>query len=580
MAKPTIDPVIPDACLEADVATIAQKGAGKTYVNRGMVERLLDMGRRVIVLDPLGHWWGLKAKADGSAGYPVAVIGGKHADVPLDPTRGEQLGAFLATANIPTVIDVSELKRGELTRFATAFMAELYRLNEDALWLVLEEADVFAPKQPMNDQTMMLHQVDQISRRGRARGFRLWSITQRPAKLHNDVLSQASTLLLMRLRGPHDRAAAEDWIKGNAESAKAKEIIGSLARLEVGEGYVWAPDIDLLARVKFPRIKTLDTSATPKAGETRAIAKELAKPDIAMLMEIALEPPRTGEEPAAATKVRGKASPAAQGPSPAEIERIRSEAYDAGWDDGLQKGVGLILQDLRPLLVKFDTMRPEEVDSLVVKPSVAIWPTPRAKHSLDSAGLKNVIKDMESDGGAPAARVFIDVPGTMTTGFKPTAPQQRIIDAIAAWQAVKPGPVERLMLAFLADASSKSSGYANNLGALRTAGVIAYPAGGLIDLTADGRALAAPVTRKLSNDAAQRALLEKLDKPKRRIVEALIEDWPEGVSKVRLAERIGVSATSSGYANNLGNLKSLGVIDYPVPGHARAADVLFPFGRG
>jgi uncharacterized protein len=166
---------VPDAALEADIATVAQKGAGKTYANRGLVERLLDGGRRTIVLDPLNSWWGLKAMADGSPGYPVVVIGGPNGDLPLDPKGGERLGTVMAESTASVVLDVSELKRAELIAFATAFLGELYRVNRAPLWLVLEEADVFAPQSPAADGTRAMHDVvDQIARRaGR------WVVVQR-----------------------------------------------------------------------------------------------------------------------------------------------------------------------------------------------------------------------------------------------------------------------------------------------------------------------------------------------------------------------------------------------------------------
>ncbi|MGZ3272423.1 MAG: hypothetical protein ACXU82_03705 [Caulobacteraceae bacterium] len=325
--------LVPDEALEADIVTIAQKGAGKTYANRGLVERLLAKSRRVVVMDPLNAWWGLKARADGKPGFPIAVIGGPNADVPLDPTTGEALGAFIAGSDMSVVIDVSELRRGELIRFSIDFLAALYRLNRAPLWLVLEEADVFAPQQPMGDQTLLLHHVDQIARRGRAMGFRLWTITQRPAKLHKDVLTQTSTLIMLRLRSPQDRAAAEEWIKGNAESAQAKEIVASLASLPVGDGWVWAPDHQLLERGTFPPIKTLDTSATPRHGDAAAAAGhrgKLALADVSALRAALSTPAQVVGDP----KLTGGSPPIDQ----AAIDAARAEGFAAGRTEGIVIG--------------------------------------------------------------------------------------------------------------------------------------------------------------------------------------------------------------------------------------------------
>src|SRR5262249_15161407 len=153
-------------------------------------------------------------------------------------------------------------------------------VNGDPLWLVLEEADAFAPQQPMGDMTRVLGEVDRIARRGRNFGFRLISITQRPAKLHKDVLTQLSTLIALGVTSPQDRDAVKAWVDGNADREQARRVYESLAKLPVGEGWIWAPDHDLLKHVRFPKIATLDTSKTPKAGDKRITAPVLASANL------------------------------------------------------------------------------------------------------------------------------------------------------------------------------------------------------------------------------------------------------------------------------------------------------------
>lgn len=316
---------LPAAALEADIATVAQKGGGKTYTNKRLVERLLAKGRRVCVLDPLNNWWGLQGRADGTPGYPILVIGGPNADVPLDPTKGVELAAFVARSDVSVVIDVSDLRKSDLISFATAFLNELYRINRDPLWLVLEEADVFAPQNPSADGSRAMHDAaDQIARRGRQRGFRLWTITQRPARLSKDLLTQASTLILLRIRGPQDRNAAADWVKGHAETEKAREVIDSLASLKVGEGWVYSPDFDLVERVRFPPIETLDTSRTPQAGDKARKGTQLAKPDVEALRVLMTD---TGAEPAPA-----------KGEAPKVDHDAEKRAFEAGRVAGREEG--------------------------------------------------------------------------------------------------------------------------------------------------------------------------------------------------------------------------------------------------
>jgi ribosome-binding protein aMBF1 (putative translation factor) len=306
---------IPDAALDADIAILGKKGRGKTFTAKGLVERLLDMGRRVLVLDPLSVWWGLKASADGrSPGYPIPVFGGPKADIAITGESGHVLGQLLTDTHTSAVLDMGLMRKAEQARLVADVLEHLFTVNREPLWLVLEEADAFAPQQPMGDMTRVLGEVDRIARRGRNFGFRLISITQRPAKLNKDVLTQLSTLIALGVTSPQDRDAIKAWVDGNADRDKARDVYDSLAQLKVGEGWIWAPDHDLLKRVKFPHIKTLDTSKTPKAGDTRITAPVLAGTDIAKI-KAAFARIASGRANTAVAAKRAQAKLAARSPA-------------------------------------------------------------------------------------------------------------------------------------------------------------------------------------------------------------------------------------------------------------------------
>jgi DNA helicase HerA-like ATPase len=165
---------IPDAALDADIAILGKKGRGKTFTAKGIVERLLHMQRRVLVLDPLSVWWGLKAGADGkAAGFPIPVFGGPHADIPLHDGAGAIIGELITASGISAVLDMGQMRKAEQARLVADLLDYLFTHNREPLWLVLEEADAFAPQQPMGDLTRVLGEVDRIARRGRNFGFRL-----------------------------------------------------------------------------------------------------------------------------------------------------------------------------------------------------------------------------------------------------------------------------------------------------------------------------------------------------------------------------------------------------------------------
>ncbi len=272
--------------LDDRIAIVGTAGSGKTYAAKGFVERLLDIGARVAIVDPLGAWWGLRASADGSAaGYPVVVFGGRHADVPITAEMGAALGRMIATEALVCVVDLSELgSNAARRRFMAAFSEALYEANEEPLHLVLDEADLWAPQRPLPDQMGLLGHIEEIVRRGRVRGFIPWLITQRPAVVHKDVLSQADILIAMKLTASQDRDAIGAWIEGQADRQEGKRILGDLPRLQRGEGYLWAPGRGILERAAFPTIRTFDSSRTPKRGERLAIPRTLAEVDLTAIV--------------------------------------------------------------------------------------------------------------------------------------------------------------------------------------------------------------------------------------------------------------------------------------------------------
>ena len=127
----------------------------------------------------------------------------------------------------------------------------------------------------------------------------------------------------------------------------------------------------------------------------------------------------------------------------------------------------------------------------------------------------------------------------------------------------------------MADQSPTSGGYFNNLGRLRTAGLIEYPSAGTVHLTAAGRERADAGDVPTTNEALHEMLYRKLSNSQSQILRALIKEYPQEWRKDELAEQVGQSPTSGGYFNNLGRLRSLGLIAYPKPGLVVAGSVLF-----
>jgi uncharacterized protein len=155
-----------------------------------------------------------------------------------------------------------------------------------------------------------------------------------------------------------------------------------------------------------------------------------------------------------------------------------------------------------------------------------------------------------------------------------TGPQRRILDGLAWLEAAGITPANRPQTAFAAGYSPTSSAFLNPCSALRTAGLLEYPADGMIGLTEAGRAKTSASAPATAQDFQQR-VLERLPGPQRKILRTAIAAYPADMSREELAEAAGYSPTSSAFLNPLSNLRSLRLVDYPIPGRVVALPALF-----
>jgi hypothetical protein len=273
---------LPPEAITQTFAILAKRGVGKTYTASVFVEEIIKAKLPVVVVDPIGVWWGLRAAADGvSAGLPIVIAGGDHADVPITPGAGEAVARLVVEENLSLVIDLSTFRKGEQHQFMTDFAEALYHLNREARHLVLDEADAFAPQRPQPGEQRMLGAMEDIVRRGRARGLGVTLITQRSAALNKNVLTQAEVLVTLRLISPQDRAAVDEWVKAHGTPAQRDEMMKSLPSLPVGTAWFWSPGwLDIFKRVKVRKRETFDSSSTPKVGEGVKVPEQLASVDL------------------------------------------------------------------------------------------------------------------------------------------------------------------------------------------------------------------------------------------------------------------------------------------------------------
>lgn len=304
---------LPSATLDKHLAILATSDAGKTYGAKGEVEQLLDAGKRICIIDPTGVWWGLRLKPDGKApsGYDLPIFGGAgprggapfHTDVPVSDKQGGRVAELVAGGDFSAIVDVSKMSIAGRTRFLADFAETLSQESRRPLHLVIDEAHLMMPQTIMGgdvDSARMVGAANHLVSGGRALGLRIMLLSQRPAKLHNDSLTQVQTLVAMFTMSPADIAPAKKWVTANADPAAAKELLASLPTLKVGHGWVYAPRLGVLERVAFGAIRTFDSSAAPTDEDVERRGMWLAPLDLeALRAELHAEAPAAADAPRA-----------------------------------------------------------------------------------------------------------------------------------------------------------------------------------------------------------------------------------------------------------------------------------------
>jgi hypothetical protein len=568
----TEEVLIPEDALLQHIGFLGKTGAGKTTAARGRIEELHRLGRRCLVIDPTGAWWGLRLAADGvGPGLAFVIFGGPRGDVPISDKDGEKVAELVARGNFSAIIDTSKMRVGERTRFFGDFAEALFRENDRPLHLAIDEAHLFAPqgKVPNPAAGRMLHAANELVSGGRSRGLRIMLISQRPAKLHKDSLTQVETLVAMRLIAPQDRQAVGAWIGEWGDANQGREIMASLPSLKRGAGYVWSPECGFLELVQFPPVTTFDSSRAPVEGDEArqpVALEELPLEDI----RAAFAPP---PPPEPAKPPKGMVSEAALKMAVAQAsDAMFAEGKRAGTleghAEGIRVGISQALGELRPIITRLELLAYGE--SFVPIPGV---PEPEERKVIEfpSSARPEVIRGERS---SPAGD-FSAAPLVINDGGPLPAPLQAIVDALR-WglELLQAEQLDRTTLAFLAGVSPKASGYQNNLGKLRGSGLIDYPAAGFVCLRPAGRLAAAAPETPPTLEALLDAICAKLSGPQASILRELKR---QGVAMLReeLADALGKSAKASGFQNDLGRLRTLGLVTYPATGNVAAAGFLF-----
>ncbi len=605
------DLLLPPAAVTESIMIIGRKGSGKTYTAGRLFEQMFKIGAQCVVLDPVGSYYGLRLSKNGKhAGLNIPVFGGDHGDIPLSASGGKLMAQTVVERNISCVIDLMNFRPSQRKEFSADFAEELLELKKrkrTPLHVFVEEARLFAPQVfKAKVDARMLDAFEQIVRLGRNYGLGVSLIDQRPQSVNKEVTSQTEVLIAHQLVEKLGRKEIEDWVR--SKTVTGAEALDQLDQLHPGEAFIWSPGLlRKFARIKVSPKETYDTSATPKMGaRADAQPRPLSSKELESLKASMAEVVQQAE--AADPRVlRGRI---------AELEKLVRDLKCTNDTLGIaaaraeekerkrmpQKVVDHVIE--KPVVNKAMVIALERSIERGDKAAATVATISdragemmkKAAELIAASGLR-----LEAELGklraalalaqaAPAPRPTVSAPAAKSVPTLPaiakrlaqaptadgelSGPEKRILESLAWLASIGNTMPQNEAVAFLAGYTPGGGAYANPKGALRAKGLLDYQ-GGSVFLTDAGRAVAPKVAGPLDTATLQRAVLDRLAGPEKRILEPLLAAYPNSLPMEELAEKSGYAIGGGAFANPRGRLRTLGLVDYPTKGTVRAKDLLF-----
>ena len=230
-----------------------KSGSGKSNTASVIIEELLEAAFPVLVCDTDGEYYGLKEE------YELLHAGAdEECDIQVGPEHAEKVAELALEGNVPVILDVSgyldEEAADELLRETARHLFAKEKKLKKPFLLVVEEVHEYIPEGGgMNETGRMLIKV---GKRGRKHGLGIVGISQRPADVKKDFITQANWLVWHRLTWDNDTDVVKRIV--------GPEFGEAVSDLGAGEAFVQTDWTDEdVRRVQFDRKRTFDAGATP-----------------------------------------------------------------------------------------------------------------------------------------------------------------------------------------------------------------------------------------------------------------------------------------------------------------------------
>ncbi len=229
-----------------------KSGSGKSNTASVVIENLLSNGFPVMIVDTDGEYYGLKEE------YEILHAGADdECDIVVSPEHAEKLATLALEQNVPIILDVSgyleeSVANELLLEVVKQLFAKEKRLKKPFL-LVVEECHEYIPEGGGMDETGKM--LIKVGKRGRKHGLGIVGISQRPADVKKDFITQCDWLCWHRLTWDNDTKVVGRIL--GSKYASAVEGLGD------GEAFLMTDWDESIRRIQFHRKRTFDAGATP-----------------------------------------------------------------------------------------------------------------------------------------------------------------------------------------------------------------------------------------------------------------------------------------------------------------------------
>lgn len=229
-----------------------KSGAGKSNSASVVAEELLEQGFPLLIVDVDGEYYGLKEQ------FEMLHVGAdEECDLQVGEEHAEKIAELGLEENVPIILDVSGYLDASVARNLIQGVAQrlfaLEKKQKKPFLLLVEEIHEYIPEGGGLDECGQM--LIKVAKRGRKHGLGLCGLSQRPADVKKDFITQCDWLVWHRLTWDNDTAVVRRVL--------GSDYADGVQELDDGEAFLMTDWDGSVRRVQFKRKSTFDAGATP-----------------------------------------------------------------------------------------------------------------------------------------------------------------------------------------------------------------------------------------------------------------------------------------------------------------------------